>query len=79
MSGKNTTFVDINEEAEDGILYSCEPRLGRILLYEHKLLHEEEELRDDQKKYVIRTDILYRRYNEETEVKLWLQNEIMQS
>ena len=58
--GGETNFV--NPGGEERILHSVNPKTGRVLLFVHRLLHEAEPVGEPRQfKYVLRTDIMYRR------------------
>ncbi|XP_033126153.1 uncharacterized protein LOC117124130 [Anneissia japonica] len=53
FSGGSTTFLSNDKRVE------CVPKIGRVLVFEHHLLHEGSELFSG-RKYAIRSDILYK-------------------
>ncbi|WCF11610.1 phytanoyl-CoA dioxygenase family protein (plasmid) [Paenibacillus thiaminolyticus] len=55
-------YDDWTEEAsEDFVLFKVSPSKGDALIFDHRILHDSERMKDDQVKTIIRTDIMYRR------------------
>jgi len=46
---------------EEDRIYGVQPKTGRLLLFYHEDMHEAEAVVDGHEKYIIRTDIVYRR------------------
>ena len=57
MTGGDTTFLS-NTRAEDNV--GVAPRTGRVLVFQHDLLHEGSTLLEGVK-YAMRTDVMYRK------------------
>ena len=57
MAGGDTTFLS-NTRAEDNVAVA--PRTGRVLVFQHDLLHEGSTLLEGVK-YAMRTDVMYRK------------------
>ena len=55
--GGTTRFLDVND---DSVYVDCVPRTGRVLLFEHHLLHQGSEVLSGLK-YTMRSDIMYRK------------------
>ncbi|KNC98030.1 oxidoreductase [Spizellomyces punctatus DAOM BR117] len=58
FSGGETTFLRFTG-LERKILHSVTPKTGRVLIFEHEMLHEGSVVKEGTK-YVIRTDVMYR-------------------
>lgn len=54
FSGGSTTFLS-NDEYQR---LECVPKIGRVLIFEHRLLHEGSALKKG-RKYAVRTDVMY--------------------
>ena len=54
MQGGSTRFINGNETICDSV-----PKVGRVLVFEHCMRHTGEEVLDDVKKQIIRTEIMY--------------------
>ncbi|CAF0954096.1 unnamed protein product [Didymodactylos carnosus] len=59
FSGGETTFLDKHNINNS---FPCIPQTGMVLVFEHRLLHEGSALKDG-RKYVIRTDVMYKPKN----------------
>ena len=61
MSGGATRFVKVGHgnTAEDTIC-DCVPKIGRVIVFEHCMRHTGEEVTNDVKKQIIRTEIMFR-------------------
>ena len=57
MQGGNTTFLSDDDDAEKAV--GVEPRVGRVLVFQHNIRHEGS-LLSAGIKYTMRTDIMYR-------------------
>jgi len=55
FDGGSTRFLDTSSND----FVDCFPKVGRILVFEHRILHQGMEISDG-RKYAIRTDIMYR-------------------
>ena len=63
--GGNTNFLDENVKQTDGspaILQSVQPKPGRVLVFNHRSLHESVPT-DNSVKYIIRSDVMYKRHS----------------
>ena len=58
FQGGCTNFLDDRTIGMDRPAVPCVPKTGRVLIFEHRLLHEGEELRVG-RKYAMRTDAMY--------------------
>ena len=57
MKGGATTFIDAPLEKNN---VAVNPKVGQVLIFEHKVWHEGSIL-EDGRKYAMRTDIMYQR------------------
>lgn len=61
LAGGATNFVSDKEENSSSTMrMGVIPMPGRVLMFEHRLLHEGEEVKEGVK-YVLRSDIMFRR------------------
>lgn len=60
FKGGNTTFLKMGTENHDEELFGvpCVPKTGRVLVFEHAILHKGSALIDG-RKYTLRTDVMY--------------------
>ncbi|CAF1012035.1 unnamed protein product [Rotaria sordida] len=54
--GGETTFIHYSDPTKN---FSCQPRTGMVLVFEHRLFHEGSMLKKG-RKYTVRTDVMYR-------------------
>ncbi|CAF0911396.1 unnamed protein product [Rotaria sp. Silwood1] len=54
--GGETTFISYCDKKKN---FSCKPRTGMVLVFEHRLFHEGSLLKKG-RKYTVRTDVMYR-------------------
>ncbi|XP_038067998.1 probable prolyl 4-hydroxylase 10 [Patiria miniata] len=57
FKGGSTTFLPYFNSDDDPPV-ECVPKIGRVLIFEHRLYHEGSMLKDG-RKYAIRTDVMY--------------------
>lgn len=55
FKGGSTTFLSVDEQERLEVV----PKSGRVLVFEHRILHEGSELLTGQK-YAVRTDVMYK-------------------
>jgi len=89
FEGGSTNFLDEtgpkNEKGEYNITHKIQPQPGMALVFDHRTLHEGDAVKNG-KKYIMRSDILFKRISTEDEdpvyqeaVKIYHEAELLES